>query len=76
MELYYVDKQTRLDSVLLPRPLCIRVLLTILKASFFLLDEMAIICASWLNVTLVTSVVKFKSSRIGLGDAPANRPPE
>jgi hypothetical protein len=48
--------------------------LTILKASFFLLEERAIICESWLNVILVISVVKFISSRIGFGEAPANNP--
>ena len=49
-------------------------MLTIRKASFFLLDEMAIICASWLKAMLVISVVRFISSLIGRGEAPAKRP--
>lgn len=41
--------------------------LTILKASFFLLDAIAMIWASWLNETDVTAVVRFIISRTGLG---------
>lgn len=41
--------------------------LTILNASFFLLDAIAMIWASWLNETDVTAVVRFIISRTGFG---------